>query len=103
MDVEAVVLRAQLLGDVGQWQAAADLLSSALAEHPHDGQLLEAFAVAAYNVGDLGRARDAAEAAMAQRGTSLLALQVLARVSLSVNRAADAVRYARRAAGAHRS
>jgi tetratricopeptide (TPR) repeat protein len=101
VDVEAVVLRAQLLGDVGQWQAAADLLSSALAEHPHEGQLLEAFAVAAYNVGDLDRARGAADAAIAQHGTSLLALQVLARVSLSVSRAADAARYARRAVEAN--
>ena len=96
-----MVQRAQLLIDVGCWQAAADLLSSALAEHPHDGRLLEAFAVASYNTGDLDRARAAAESAMVQQGTSLLALQVLARVSLSVSRPADAVRYARRAVEAN--
>lgn len=100
MDAQAVVQRAGLLSGVGRWHAAADLLSSALAEHPHDGPLLEAFAVAAYNTGDLERARTAAESVLAHHGTSLFALQVLARVHLTVNKSNDAVRFARRAVAA---
>ncbi len=90
--------RAQLLTDLGRWEAAADVLSSALAERPHDGQLLAQFAAAAYNCGDLDSAYAAAQSAMVHApDTSALALGVLARVYLAADLTEAAVEFARRA------
>ena len=86
MDAGEVVPRAQLLADLGQLQAAAELLSAALDDDPHNSELQTQLAVVAFRAGDLGSAYGAAISAIDAAPTAPTpAMEVLAKVFLAAD------------------
>lgn len=83
------------MADLGQLQAAGDLLLAALDEDPHNGQLQTQLAVVAFRAGDLGSAYTAARDALEQQPEEPAALAVLAKVYLAADLEDEAVAVAR--------
>lgn len=97
MDTAAVLQRAQLLAEVGRPGEAVELIRSALAEHPHDADLLGGQAALALAVGDPVQAYIAARAALEEQPDRIAPRVVLAQLYLGVDLVDDAVAVARAA------
>ncbi|OBJ71691.1 tetratricopeptide repeat protein [Mycobacterium sp. 1274756.6] len=97
MDAAAVLQRAQLLAEVGRPGEALELIHAALAEHPHDADLLGGQAALALAAGDPVQAYLAARAALDAHPDRLGPRIVLTQLYLGVELVDEAVAVARTA------